>query len=107
MGKGRKSGNKVLVDESPREVVREAVVTTQFREDMQFWTDTDPRTASRAWDLINDVMRSPFKGIGKPEPLKHVGSDVWSRRLTHGHRIVYKICHAKIEFLQARYHYDD
>lgn len=50
-------------------------------------------------------MRDPFKGIGKPEPLKHLGPGVWSRRLTEEHRLVYLVREEQIDFLQARYHY--
>jgi toxin YoeB len=54
---------------------------------------------------VEAVMRDPFKGIGKPEPLKHLGPGVWSRRLTEEHRLVYLVKEAQIDFLQARYHY--
>jgi len=50
-------------------------------------------------------MRDPFTGVGKPERLKHLGPDVWSRRLTGEHRIVYLVRDDRIDFLQARYHY--
>lgn len=50
-------------------------------------------------------MRDPFTGLGKPEPLKYLGSDVWSRRLTQEHRLVYVVGAARIDFLQARFHY--
>jgi toxin YoeB len=54
---------------------------------------------------MDAAIKDPFKGIGKPEPLKHLGSNIWSRRLTQEHRVVYMIFHDKIVFLQARYHY--
>ena len=50
-------------------------------------------------------MRDPFTGIGKPEPMKYLDSDAWSRRLTQEHRIVYLVSDNRIDFLQARYHY--
>ena len=50
-------------------------------------------------------MRDPFTGIGKPEPLKHLGPNLWSRRLTGEHRIVYLVREDRIDFVQARYHY--
>jgi toxin YoeB len=50
-------------------------------------------------------MREPFSGIGKPEPLKYLGADVWSRRITQEHRLVYLVRTDRIDFLQARYHY--
>ncbi len=50
-------------------------------------------------------VRDPFRGIGKPEALKYLGSGVWSRRLTQEHRIVYLVSNERVDFLQARYHY--
>jgi toxin YoeB len=55
--------------------------------------------------LIEAIMRDPFQGIGKPEPLKFLGPGVWSRRITQEHRLVYVVEHEKINFVQARYHY--
>ena len=82
-----------------------AVFQTQFREDLRHWIEVDRRVALRALDLIEAVLRDPFNGIGKPEPLKHVLSGAWSRRLTQEHRIVYVVHEDRIDFLQARYHY--
>lgn len=59
----------------------------------------------RAFDIIEDTLRQPFSGIGKPEPLKHFAVGVWSRRLTQEHRIVYLVRRGQIDFLQARCHY--
>lgn len=67
--------------------------------------ETDRRVALRALNLIEAILRDPFKGIGKPEPLKHVLSGTWSRRLTQEHRIVYLVSEGRIDFLQARFHY--
>ena len=84
---------------------RESVFQTEFREDLRFWVETDRKTALRVLQLIEATMRDPFQGIGKPEPLKFLGSGVWSRRITQEHRLVYVVGHEKIDFLQARYHY--
>lgn len=54
---------------------------------------------------MDAVLRDPFRGIGKPEPLKHVGGNVWSRRVTEVDRLVYEVFADRVEFLQARYHY--
>lgn len=86
-------------------VQRLAVFQREFIEDLCFWVDKDRRIALRAFDLIEAVMRDPFAGIGKPEPLKHKLAGVWSRRLTLEHRIVYLVTDNQIDFLQARYHY--
>lgn len=77
----------------------------EFREDLRYRVETDRRVALRAFDLVEAVMRDPFAGIGKPEPLKHLLSGAWSRRLTQEHRIVYLVSEERIDFLQARYHY--
>lgn len=51
------------------------------------------------------VLREPYSGIGKPEHLKHLGGNVWSRRINEADRLVYEVFGDRIEFLQARYHY--
>jgi toxin YoeB len=84
---------------------RDAVFQPEFREDLRYWVETDRKLALRAFDLIEAVMRDPFSGIGKPEPLKYLASGAWSRRLTQEHRIVYLVRDDRIDFLQARYHY--
>jgi toxin YoeB len=84
---------------------REAVFHPEFREDLRFWAQTNRKTLLRAFDLIGAIMREPFTGIGKPEPLKYLASGAWSRRLTQEHRIIYLVSETRIDFLQARYHY--
>jgi len=84
---------------------RNAVFTSQFREDLTYWVATDRKMAIRAFKLVEATMRDPFTGIGKPEPLKHLESNTWSRRLTQEHRIVYRVYDEQIDFLQARFHY--
>ena len=85
--------------------VREAVFHPEFREDLRYWVEVERKVALRAFDLIEDVLRDPFSGLGKPEPLKYLAPNTWSRRLTQEHRIVYLVGEARIDFLQARYHY--
>ncbi len=77
----------------------------EFREDLRFWVDTNRKVALRALDLVEAVLRDPFSGLGKPEPLRYLAAGVWSRRLTEEHRIVYLVGKGRIDFLQARYHY--
>jgi toxin YoeB len=84
---------------------REAVFQLEFREDLRYWVETDRRTALRVFKLIEAIIRDPFQGIGKPEPLKFLGSGVWSRRITQEHRLVYVVGHERIDFVQGRYHY--
>ena len=85
--------------------VRVAVFQPEFREDLRPWVETDRRVALRALDLVEAVLRDPFQGIGKPEPLKYLAGGAWSRRLTQEHRLVYLVREDRIDFLQARYHY--
>jgi len=84
---------------------RYAVFQPEFIEDLRYWVETDRKIALRALALIEAVLRDPFAGIGKPEPLKYVASGMWSRRLTQEHRLVYLVRDDRIDFLQARYHY--
>jgi len=88
-----------------RHVDREAVFHPEFRQDLRFWIETDRRVAVRAFELIEQILREPFTGIGKPEPLKFILVGCWSRRLTQEHRLVYRVSERRIDFLQARYHY--
>jgi len=81
------------------------VFQPEFREDLRFWVESDRRTALRILKLIEAVMRDPFQGIGKPEPLKFLGPGVWSRRITQEHRLVYVVSADQIDFIQGRYHY--
>lgn len=84
---------------------RIAVFHPEFIEDLRYWVKQDRRIALKAFDLIEAILRQPFSGAGKPEPLKHALAGAWSRRLTQEHRIVYLVIHNRIDFLQARYHY--
>lgn len=74
-------------------------------DDYTYWQGQDRRTLKRINALIDDVLRDPFSGIGKPEPLKHVLSGAWSRRIDDTHRLVYLVTDTRIVILQARDHY--
>jgi toxin YoeB len=76
-----------------------------FREDLRHWVSIDRKIALRVLELVEATAREPFSGIGKPEPLKHLGPGIWSRRITQEHRLVYRVEDYRIDFLQARYHY--
>lgn len=84
---------------------RVAVFQPEFLEDLRFWVETDRRIALRALEIVEVVMRDPFRGIGKPEPLRYLTPGTWSRRLTQEHRVVYLVSASRVDFLQARYHY--
>ncbi len=88
-----------------RRAERLAIFHREFIEDLRYWVETNRRVALRALDLVETILRDPFGGIGKPEPLKYVLAGAWSRRLTEEHRIVYLVSGNRIDFLQARYHY--
>lgn len=84
---------------------RVAVFHPEFRQDLRYWVETNRRMALRVLDLVEAVMRDPFQGVGKPEPLKYVLAGTWSRRITEEHRLVYAVSADRVDFLQARYHY--
>jgi toxin YoeB len=84
---------------------REAVFQPEFLEDLKYWVATDRKTALRVIGLVEAILRDPFTGIGKPEPLKYLAPGTWSRRITQEHRIVYLDRDQRVDFLQARYHY--
>lgn len=88
-----------------RTVERQALFHAEFRQDLREWVNTDRKVALRIFELVEAVMRDPFTGIGKPEPLKYVLAGCWSRRITQEHRLVYRVSENRIDFLQARYHY--
>ena len=84
---------------------RTAVFHPEFREDLMWWVKTDRNVAVRLLDLVEAVVREPFEGLGKPEPLRHKLAGCWSRRITQEHRLVYRVSTERVDFLQARYHY--
>jgi toxin YoeB len=74
-------------------------------EDYIYWQRTDKKTLKRINELIKDILKNKYQGIGKPEPLKHSLSGYWSRRITNEHRKVYKIHDDQVLIVQLRYHY--
>ena len=84
---------------------RDAVFQPEIREDLKYWVKANRKIALKAFEIIEAIIRDAFQGIGKPEPLKYLAPNTWSRRLTQEHRIVYLVRENKIDFLQARYHY--
>lgn len=84
---------------------RVAVLQHECREDLRYWVDTNRKMALRLLDLMEAALRDPYEGIGKPEHLKHLGGNVWSRRINEVDRLVYEVFSDRVEFLQARYHY--
>ena len=74
-------------------------------EDYLFWQKSDPKILERINSLIKEAGRDPFRGIGKPEPLKHALAGYWSRRINDEHRMVYKVADGSLFIAQLRYHY--
>jgi toxin YoeB len=96
------------------EIVRSEVViivpifSPEFKIDLRWWYRYEPKKGDRILDLVADVLDGdPFTGIGKPEALKYIAANTWSRRIDLEHRLVYQVDADRIIFLQARYHYDD
>ncbi len=81
------------------------VFTPNGWEDYAYWLSADPASLKRLNRLIDDILRDPFEGIGKPEPLRHALAGLWSRRIGEEHRLVYLVDGDDIVALQARYHY--
>ena len=81
------------------------VVQDECMEDLEYWVSANRKIALRIFTLMKAARRDPFRGIGKPEPLKHLGPDLWSRRITARDRLVYRVGDDFVDFLQARYHY--
>lgn len=85
---------------------RRADFLPKFREDIAWWIKNDRQAALKVLELVDAVLTDPFIGIGKPEPLRHEYAGCWSRRITREHRLVYRVTPDRIDFLQARYHYE-
>lgn len=81
------------------------IVDPGFLDDLRFWVSSDAKVAARILGLVEEIRRDPFRGTGKPEPLKHLGAGVWSRRVTQADRLVYLVESGKVHLLQCRYHY--
>ncbi len=74
-------------------------------EQLRFWTNKDRRKALKILDLIDATLKSPFQGIGKPEPLRFDLAGAWSRRIDQEHRLVYRVEKDELHVLSCRYHY--
>ncbi len=82
------------------------IFSPDFKADLAWWYKKEPKKGDKILDLIADILDGePFTGIGKPEPLKYITADTWSRRIDLEHRLVYKVTENQVYFLQARYHY--
>ena len=75
-------------------------------EDYQYWYKTDKKILARINDIIRDISRTPYTGIGKPEPLKYKYKGFWSRRITDEHRLIYQVKGDELLIVKCRFHYD-
>ena len=98
----KKAKKQLSLEDAPAQL---PIFAPQFKEDLGWWYKTDKTKVDRIFDLVTDVMAHPFEGIGKPEPLKYIEPNTWSRRIDQEHRLLYRVLHNRIQFLQARYHY--
>ncbi|MEH2058238.1 MAG: Txe/YoeB family addiction module toxin [Nostoc sp.] len=107
--KSKKSNSDNPQSESSQDEIseRDLVFDSQFLEDLTYWVETNKKIATRLLSLVEEIRRNPFIGTGKPEKLKYQDANLWSRRLTEADRIVYMVSDNRIDFLQARYHYND
>lgn len=80
--------------------------SSQFKEDLGWWFKHDKRKAEKILDLVTAVTQDPFNGIGKPEPLKYMDSNIWSRRIDLEHRFIYRVSKTQIDFIACRFHYE-
>jgi len=81
------------------------VFTPHGWDDYVYWQQTDRATLKRINRLIDDTLRNPFEGIGKPEQLRHALAGLWSRRIDEEHRLVYLVDDEDLIVVQVRYHY--
>lgn len=82
------------------------IFTSKAWDDYQYWLETDKRQLRRINKLIKETLRSPFEGLGKPEPLKARLRGAWSRRIDGEHRLVYQVKDTELYIISCRYHYE-
>jgi toxin YoeB len=75
-------------------------------EDYLYWQSIDKKMVTRINDLLKDISRNPFSGLGKPEPLKYKYKGFWSRRIDGEHRLIYQVGNEEILIAKCRFHYD-
>ena len=80
--------------------------TEEAWEDYLYWQKTDKSKLKKINELIKDIARNPFDGLGKPEALKHKYAGFWSRRIDHEHRLIYRVVEDEIQIAKCRFHYD-
>lgn len=84
---------------------RAPIFEQKFRDDLLWWFKNDQKRLNKILDLVEVVCQDPYQGIGKPEPLKYLEANTWSRRIDLEHRLVYQVTEELVYFIQCRYHY--
>lgn len=103
MSKKKKNWDEIKVTQI---VFKVPGFSSQFKQDLAWWFKNDPKKAGKILDLVTVIMADPFTGIGKPEPLKYLDSDTWSRRIDLENRLIYRVTETQIDFLACRFHYE-
>jgi len=85
--------------------MRNLTFTPDAWKEFEYWLEHQPEMAVKIRDLLKDCHRSPFAGLGKPEPLKYQFSGCWSRRISREHRLVYQVTEQTILIISVRFHY--
>jgi len=85
--------------------MRQVVFEGSCFKDFVEWATVDKKLYERTVDLVMDILRQPFSGIGKPEPLKHDLKGYWSRRINDTHRLIYKVNEVSVIIISCKYHY--
>jgi toxin YoeB len=85
--------------------MKDVVFDKKAFKDYENWEKTDPKIFIKIKELVKDILRDPFDGIGKPEPLKYKFKGFWSRRINDEHRLVYKITENEVIIISCKYHY--
>ena len=75
-------------------------------DDYLYWQQHDKKKVKKINELLKDIVRTPFEGLGKPEALKHKYAGFWSRRIDDGHRLIYRFNQDEIQIVKCRHHYD-
>ena len=105
MARGRQQDQSSTSSAQPDKSVRVCVIDRNCLDDLKWWARENPKICEKALSLIEQVLSDPFDGLGKPELLKNLGPNTWSRRLTGEHRLVYVAFDGQVNFVMARYHY--
>jgi len=85
--------------------MRNIAFTAKGWSDLIEWSKTDRKIFNKISQLIEETSKNPFKGTGKPEPLKHRLKEHWSRRITDEHRLVYTVSDKEVKIISCKYHY--